>query len=121
MLDSPAYQRLSPAARAAWIEVARLYNGCNNGQLAVSIRNLAGKLGISRSSAARAIRELLTFGFLELSKGSSFSRKRLAAEYRMTHVNCDVTGGLASKAFMRSATAQRQNHSSASGTNGANS
>jgi hypothetical protein len=101
LLNSPAYRRLSPVARAAWIEIAKIYNGSNNGRLAVSSRDLGGKLGISRSSAARAIQQLLTFGFLEVSRASSFSQKRIAAEYRLAHVKCDVTGKLPSKGFMR--------------------
>jgi Bacterial regulatory proteins, gntR family len=42
-------------------------------------RNLADRLGISRNTANRAIKELLTFGFIEVTRGASFAGKRIAA------------------------------------------
>jgi hypothetical protein len=59
------------------------------------------RLNCSPATASRAIRELITYGFVEVGKASSFSKKRLAAEYRMTHITCDVTGKPPSKTFMR--------------------
>ena len=43
VIDSPAYRGLTPLARAALIEFARLYNGRNNGYLAMPARVLAEK------------------------------------------------------------------------------
>jgi hypothetical protein len=60
MLESPAWQSLSHTAVAAYIELARQYNGCNNGRLALSTRTLAERRGCSNSTAARpdrAVRE----------------------------------------------------------------
>jgi hypothetical protein len=51
------------------------------------------------TSAWRAVGELVTFGFLERTQATSFSQKRLAAEYRLTHLRCDRTGALASRAY----------------------
>jgi hypothetical protein len=38
--------------------------GLNNGRIAMSARFLGDRLGLSHDSAAKAIRELVTFGFL---------------------------------------------------------
>ena len=73
--------------------------GSNNGMLAVACRALGDRIGVHHSAAARAIRELENAGFLVSVKASSFSNKRLAAEYRLTHLKCNVTGDLASREF----------------------
>jgi hypothetical protein len=99
LVQTHAWSRLTPIARATWLEIAALYTGNNNGRLAVSTRWLAGRLNVSLTSAWRAVGELVTFGFLECTQASSFSQKRLAAEYRLTHLACDRTGALASRAY----------------------
>jgi DNA-binding transcriptional MocR family regulator len=67
----------------------------------MSARTLGDLLHISRDSAARALKELATHGFLDITQASSFSQKRMAATYRMTHLKCDRTGAPASNSFMR--------------------
>ena len=74
IMDSFSWGQLSVTAQCAWMQFVRVYNGSNNGRLAMLVRNLALKLNISRASAARALDELLTFGFVEITKGSSFSQ-----------------------------------------------
>jgi hypothetical protein len=99
-----AYKDLSVTAKAAWLQIGWLFNGSNNGDLCISTRKLAEALRVSRATAARAIQELTTYGFLEKTKSSSFSQKRLAAKYRLTHLSCDVTGAPPSRTFMRGKT-----------------
>jgi helix-turn-helix protein len=94
-----AWKRLSPAARAAWLEFGWTYNGSNNGRLAMPSRQLAEKLNMGRDTAARAIRELVTFGFLEITQAGAFCGTRRTTEYRLTQFNCDKTGELLSRAF----------------------
>jgi hypothetical protein len=101
IMDTFAWQRLSVTARAAWLEFVRLHNSYNNGKIAMSERTLAKKLGVVRNTANRAIKELLTLGFIVMTKGASFIGKRHAAEYRLTHLNDDVTGELPSKTSER--------------------
>jgi hypothetical protein len=76
-----AWGRLSPIARAAWLEIGILFDGSNNGRIAVPVRWLAERLNVSRNTASKSISELLTLGFLEITQASSFSQKRLATEY----------------------------------------
>jgi len=58
LIDSVAWRSLSFVARSAFIEVARLYNGSNNGRLGLAARTLADRLGCSKATAARALNEL---------------------------------------------------------------
>ncbi len=102
MLDSRAWLSLSPVARCVFIELARLYNGSNNGRLALSARNAAERVGCSKNTAARAFAELIEKGFIELRSSGHFDRKTPhAAEYRLTMHRCDRSGERASKRFMR--------------------
>jgi hypothetical protein len=101
---SEAWCRLSPTAKVAWLEIGFIFYGANNGCIAVSSRLLAERMDVGPSTAARSIRELVKWGFLDLMKRSSFSQKKRAAEYRLTHLNCNVTGELASKRFLRTTT-----------------
>jgi hypothetical protein len=80
IMNTMAWGRLSVTARAAWLEFVRIHNGCNNGKIAMSSRALGERLGVSKTTAERAIKELLTFGFIEITKASTFIRKRRAAE-----------------------------------------
>jgi hypothetical protein len=101
LFDCFAWTQLSVTARCAWHEVVRKFNGSNNGRLAVSTRDLGERLRVSKDTAGRALKELVTYGFLAIMKQSSFNIKRLATEYRLTHLKCDVTGELSTKEFMR--------------------
>jgi hypothetical protein len=98
---SYAWGRLSPLARCAWLAFGFAYTGSNNGNLIMPSRALADRLGCGKSQAATAINELCRWGFLDLMRASDFGKKKRAAEYRLTHLPCDVTGETASKRFMR--------------------
>jgi hypothetical protein len=101
MLTSPAYLHLTCQARAVLIEIARLYDGANNGRLALSTRVAAQRCRISKDTATRAFAELQSFGFIECVAPGAFSRKiRHAAEWRLTWQRCDVAGNLSTKQFM---------------------
>jgi len=103
MLKSASWASLPVTARAAFIQTALRYDGTNNGRIALAVRKLATELGnLSRPTAARALHHLLERGFIEVVKPSGFNIKgRVAAEYRLTLYRCDVSGDLASKAFMK--------------------
>lgn len=91
VIDSPGYRATTSNSKAVFVQINRLYNGSNNGLLAVSSRMVGGLLNISHSSVARALRELVNCGLIRQTKASSFSQKRVAAEYRLTHKPCDKT------------------------------
>lgn len=101
LLNTPAWEQMTPLGKAAFVECMRFYNGHNNGSIAISSRSLADKLCVGRSTAARAIEELLSRGFLRLSKASDFSKKRMASEYRFTHLPCQRTNTPATRDYLR--------------------
>lgn len=112
MQDSPAWLALSPVARASWLEVARLYNGTNNGRLALSVADLAARLGKSDATAWRALKELVAAGFIEVVRQGYWkpvAELRVATEYRLTCYRCDVTGDVPSKAFLRKSAVSKMN------------
>jgi hypothetical protein len=102
ILRSLAWRSLSVIARALYIEIAFCHDGSNNDRIQMSVQNLANRLGMGKSSAARALNELQEKGFIEVSKQSSFSLKlKLATEYRLAAFGCNVTNALPTKAFTR--------------------
>ncbi len=105
MARTPAWRGLSGNAAKAWLEINLLYNGSNNGRIAVPTRLLGKRIGLSQRGATRAILELENAGFLRCTKAGDFGRKRIAAEYRLTHLRCDVTGEQASRDFKQTASA----------------
>jgi hypothetical protein len=108
MLATSAWLHLSCIARSAYIQIAVRYDGINNGSLAVGVRTLAGELGCSKATAARALIELEDAGFIETTKLASFQVKdRKACEYRLTMYRCDISGHPPSKRFMNGT---RQSH-----------
>jgi hypothetical protein len=102
LLDSPAWKSLKPVERALYIELAQRFNGSNNGHIGLSVRDAGDALRISKNTAARAFMTLQKRGFVEVVRRGHFDRKqRHASEWRLTEHPCDVTGELATKAFMR--------------------
>jgi DNA-binding transcriptional MocR family regulator len=101
MLQSAAWRSLSPVARCIFLELAAIYNGSNNGRLALSARDAAERVRCSKNTAARAFAELTQKGFIDLCSRGHFDRKTPhAAEYRLTMHPCDRSGERASKRFM---------------------
>jgi DNA-binding transcriptional regulator YhcF (GntR family) len=96
-----AWRNLSGIAAKAWMTIGLMHNGSNNGAIGVSSRELGKRIGVHHSVAARAIIELENAGFLRCTKASSFSLKRLAAQYRLTHLRNDVTGETPTREFAR--------------------
>ncbi len=100
LMGTPAWLSLTPAGRAVYLEVARLYNGSNNGLLGLSVRDAAKRCRINKDTAARALRILEARGFIECVVPGGFSRKTPhAAEWRLTEWRCDASHALPSKAY----------------------
>lgn len=109
-MRSAAWESLTPVERSTYIEAASTYDGFNNGFLAVPARRVAQRLGIGKSTAARALRVLVAKGFLGVTRESAFNMKeRKAAEYRLTLFKCDKTGELPSRAYQNWRPGEKQN------------
>ena len=95
LLNSPAWRSLSPPARCTFIELGNLYDGSNNGRIALSARTLAERLPISRATATRALNDLADRGFIEPVRIGGFNIKsgaRRSTEWRlsMAETECAV-------------------------------
>jgi hypothetical protein len=71
------------SAAKVWLELHTRFNGRNNGLLSLSLEDGARLLGMGKSTAARAMKELEAKGFLKLTKRGHFYG-RLASEYALT-------------------------------------
>jgi len=101
MLRSKEYAELNPRARAAYLEIASLYNGHNNGVIACAAGYLAKQLRCSKSSAARAVQKLILLGFIEIVETGRFAGyDSYATTYRITLFDCDETGKKANPPFL---------------------
>jgi hypothetical protein len=85
LLDSPAYLSLTCPARAVLIEIARAYDGFNNGRIGLSVRRASERCNIARGTASRAFVELQDRGFIECATKGGFNRKLPhASEWKLT-------------------------------------
>jgi hypothetical protein len=102
LLESAAWRSLPCNARALYIQIARRYNGANNGRISYSVREASQELKISKSTALRAFRALRDRGFIVCTKQGAFSWKIVneASEWRLTEYPNDWPPEHASKEFM---------------------
>ena len=100
LLNSPAYLSLTCPARAVLVEIARCYDGFNNGRIGLSVRK-AERCKIAPGTAKRSFEELQDRRFIECVTKGAFSRKtQHASEWRLTWLPCNLTGEPPSKPFM---------------------
>lgn len=104
IFDTAAYRALKPGPRALLWELIRIYNGSNNGTLALGVRAAAERLCIATPDTAGGYFEALKLhGFIVATREGSFSMKdstsRRATEWRLTWEACGEQP--ATKEFMR--------------------
>lgn len=75
MLKGDAWRALTPQARALYVELAQRYNGSNNGEIALSVREAARALHIAKDTATRTFHELEAVGFIKRHVCGSFNWK----------------------------------------------
>lgn len=86
LLESEAYQTLSFRAKAALTILHLRFNGFNNGQIALSSRDMAAALSKSQAQNLAALQELEEHGIIALE--TDFPKvQRKAREYRLTFVS----------------------------------
>jgi hypothetical protein len=101
-MDTDAWRSLTPVCRQLYVEIARRYNGSNNGRIPYSVRQACADLHIGKATASTAFRVLGERGFIVAVQKGAFSWKiRHATEWRLTEFPCDVTNELATKGFAR--------------------
>jgi len=100
LINSEAYRSLSVYGRALLVEIKHRYNGRNNGEIVMSVREAASRLGASIPTAQKALRDLEARGFIRATVKGAFTLKhRQASLWALTDV--PVSDALPSKEFMR--------------------
>jgi len=98
-MQSEAWQSLSCVARCLYLKLMAIYNGGNNGAIALSVRDAAKALNVDVKTARKAFDGLVAHGFIKVAKNSSFNcKQRKAREFELTAFERD--GKKASKEFM---------------------
>ena len=102
LLDSPAWKSLPVGARALYVEIARRYNGSNNGRIPYSVREAVQALGVSKGQAKYLFDMLLDRGFIICTRRGAFSLKTVkdASEWLLTEYASDHPPAYATKGFM---------------------
>jgi hypothetical protein len=100
LLRSKAWISLSPYARCLYIELCRLYNGNNNGELFLSEREGALRVGCNPKTARKAFRELASWEFIRPVVQGGFTWKQRHATCWMI-AEFAYGNNLPTKAFMR--------------------
>jgi hypothetical protein len=103
LLDSPAWKSLPVGARALYVELARRYNGSNNGRIPYSVREGVQALHVSYTTVSRLLIILQERGFIVCTRKGAFSLKtsRDASEWRLTEYDSDAPVAHTTKDFMR--------------------
>jgi hypothetical protein len=98
-------------ARALYLEMAKRYNGSNNGRISYSVREGAAALHVSKGSVKNWLDVLQERGFIICTRRGAFSLKvtRDASEWRLTEYNCDTPAQHATKDFMRWTPPEQEN------------
>jgi hypothetical protein len=102
LLDSPAWKSLPVGAQALYLDIARRYNGGNNGRIPYSVRDGVA-LRIGKSTVGRLLDILQDRGFIVCTRKGYFSLKvsKDASEWRLTEYPSDHPVAHATKDFMR--------------------
>lgn len=85
LYDNPAVLSLSGNGLKVWLHLIRQYNGRNNGDIGMSARRLEADIGISKTTAVRALKELRYHGLIVIVEKSGFQNP-LATTFRLTHL-----------------------------------
>jgi hypothetical protein len=99
-LKTNAWQSLGPTCRALYVELAQRFNGSNNGEISMSVREAAHLLHIAKDTATKAFHELEETRFIKRAVCGSFNWKlRHATTWILTEH--DLGDTFATKEFAR--------------------
>jgi hypothetical protein len=90
-MESVAYRSLKPASRTLLSELIYRFNGHNNGQIGLGVREATKAIGVkSVQTAGRAFADLQRKGFIVAERKGSFDCSKggqhRATEWRLTHL-----------------------------------
>lgn len=91
VITSAAYRRCCVHSRAILVELVARMHGYNNGQIAVSHRELRDALRCSQRKIVRGLAELMEHGLIDVTADGKW-KERMAREYRLTFVSTKQAG-----------------------------
>ncbi|WP_323786418.1 hypothetical protein [Thalassovita sp.] len=96
MMEAPAWRALSPNAQALYPWIRMEWKGAqynNNGKIRLSVRQAAGRMGVSVNTAAKAFRELQAKGFIVVSDPGALGVEGLARgpSYELTEIKMPMS------------------------------
>lgn len=86
IFDHPDYLALAKQSRAFLWDLARQYNGFNNGNLSAAPGTMA-RLGWTKDEIKRAVKELKALGWIEITREQRYGRQPHL--YRLAWLNTD--------------------------------
>jgi hypothetical protein len=93
LVDMPAFGDLAATSIKVYVFLIRRLSGVNNGAVVFAARQGASQCRLDKDTVSKALRELEAAGFIENMRHGSYSpRARLASEWRITHLPCNVSG-----------------------------
>ena len=99
---TPAWQTLSPDARALLIELRSLYQPLQYGLVFLSVRKAMSRLGIGQRRAQAAFAALIDRCWITVETPGGFSLKtRHATSFRLENEPNASPGAVATKRYMR--------------------
>ncbi|MCU9847317.1 helix-turn-helix domain-containing protein [Defluviimonas sp. WL0024] len=100
--SSEAWAAMKPTPRALYVELRRRFNGANNGDIFLSVRDAARALNVSKDTAHAAFRDLVERGFIRLTEGGHLGPSGIgkAAKWALEE-EPTRDGKPATKSFMR--------------------
>jgi len=83
---SSSYRALAPVSKAMLWELVGLFNGSNNGDLWLGVRDAAALIGVTdKEAASNALKALMEHGLIAITSGGYFHiKERHATCYRLT-------------------------------------
>ncbi len=83
---SAAWRTLHAGARNIWLEIAYRYNGRNNGEISLSVREASMAALCGKSTAHKHLKQLQEHGFIHIAEKGTYSN-RIATTWILTHEN----------------------------------
>jgi len=101
-LESDAWRSLNCVERCLYLELLARFNGQNNGEIALSVRDAAEALGVGKDTVKKPFETLLDRGFIKLITDSDFNLKTKGGKAREFELTAkDVGDRKATKEFMK--------------------
>jgi len=75
MFECQAYRALKPVERCILQEIMFRYDGKNNGDIGLSVREAAQRVHCSKDTASQALKRLIELGFIREGQKGSFDHK----------------------------------------------